>query len=428
MKITLFRLCITLFFIFTTSVAFSNNENELYRKYGVIYQVDKAASTFQGYFNLGTTNTNVLSYGYAQFKAINGITYSFNSKSVKPPIWHNWMTVSEYIAKRNGDTKSTKCTAKQDEDDYRGLYNDTLPSHSDQYLKDSSGNKIFYETVINPVMVNYLDEKSSLSEVLVFPAGHNNYKKGGGKPNEFGSMVLKLAWKKLTNADDESRYYKVNALVLNGSSESCEVVSVGLISMHMVYKGANQLNWVWSTFSHEDNAPVTTPIKSEGKPKWSLYDSQSNAEVNTFNASGDNAKIIDEYPSWFKSTYQNKLATMPDALYQTYVNDIKNNKTLDFWKNYQQVGTQWTIELEKEMDKPLCQHFNPNINNNKGDNGKNLCVMPRRLTNTAIEPFVKYNDATIESNNSSTSCMHCHNGTATVNFLFFPKNIRTVNE
>ncbi|MFZ2406312.1 MAG: hypothetical protein WAW41_14320 [Methylobacter sp.] len=86
-------------------------------------------------------------------------------------------------------------------------------------------------------------------------------------PNTPGAMMLKASWRQLIKGkDDFSRYYVVNAQVLNPDTKTCSTQTMGLVGFHIGYKLAEFPQWIWSTFEQVDNvqrghgASSTTPI------------------------------------------------------------------------------------------------------------------------------------------------------------------------
>ena len=72
------------------------------------------------------------------------------------------------------------------------------------------------------------------------------------------SIELKMAWRKMVEKDDLSRYFVVEALVPDTDAKqpkpgSCVVEKLGLVGLHIMQKTAEFPQWVWSTFSQVDN-------------------------------------------------------------------------------------------------------------------------------------------------------------------------------
>ena len=72
-----------------------------------------------------------------------------------------------------------------------------------------------------------------------------------------GAMMLKAAWKQLTDQDDASRYYWLNGAIYDTSSGTpvCRPAKLGLIGFHIARKVAPFPQWVWSTLEQVDNVP-----------------------------------------------------------------------------------------------------------------------------------------------------------------------------
>ncbi|MGF1751057.1 hypothetical protein [Vibrio cionasavignyae] len=403
---TKFNIFIFLYLSFNSCIVAADDDSEQYVEYEVVYDIPSKESSLKGFGNINSTNAEILSYGYQQFEAINGMIYSSKTNKIQPPIWFDWLTVDAYRQKGDNQVVEYNQVVKRcDVVGKRILVDTTVPSYNIEYLKDSSGNKIHYETVISPRVVDYLN--SNPTHPLSFPKGDQN---------NFGSMVIKLAWKELTSSDISSDYYNVEAVTLKSDGNGCRTLKVGLISMHMIYKTVKQPNWVWSTFVHRLNAPTESNINKE--KYWTLYDKSSSAKINEFDRKGGNSRIIDTYVPWFDSLYGDYLTNSPESVYENYQYVLRNmegtsslKSQMSHWMNYIQVGTQWALDVEGEKlttkQQKFCRYLNA------GDS--NLCIMPSYLSNTAIEPYEQHE-----------SCMSCHNGgkkNKTEDFLFFPKQL-----
>ena len=92
----------------------------------------------------------------------------------------------------------------------------------------------------------------------------------GAKAGAEGSIELKTAWKILTATDDATSYitrimriYVPAQHSSTGKAFCTPTLKMGLIGMHIIHKGANQPDWIWSTFEHIRNAPLSsTPLSA----------------------------------------------------------------------------------------------------------------------------------------------------------------------
>jgi hypothetical protein len=134
-------------------------------------------------------------------------------------------------------------------------------------LIDRYGNFIVYQVAMNQGEFNDIYSKgwynsaNQKGQTIRFTPGQT----GGAE----GAIELKSAWRILQpGKDDFSRYFVrpmrvyVPAKHSATGKEFCTpTLQMGLTALHIVHKGAAQPDWIWSTFEHVDNAPVTnTPL------------------------------------------------------------------------------------------------------------------------------------------------------------------------
>ncbi len=80
-----------------------------------------------------------------------------------------------------------------------------------------------------------------------------------------GSIMVKAAWKLLSEQEDASKFHNIQGYVYNAAGgafgqepqveESCTVERLALVGFHIVHRTNSSPQWVWSTFEHIDNAP-----------------------------------------------------------------------------------------------------------------------------------------------------------------------------
>lgn len=160
-----------------------------------------------------------------------------------------------------------------------------LQAATNEPLIDRNGNWALFERRLNDVELDYLNNKGLTTlegQKKFVEAGHTvDFTEGEDKPNgALGSIELKLAWRILDpdQGDDPSRYLTLDALLavdaseVRGSDEPiCDPVQLGLVGFHIVQKnpqrGVLEPEWIWATFEHEDNAPLSPnacdPVTSE---------------------------------------------------------------------------------------------------------------------------------------------------------------------
>ncbi|AOT07995.1 hypothetical protein [Pseudoalteromonas luteoviolacea] len=437
----------------------SDDSDALYLNYHLPTSPINSPTVLDHISGINNAMTDFLNYGNNQFLALNGLSSTFNCEeciAIKAlpvnPIWLSWTTTNEYIQKNNPNSRDKyidpnevcKIPLQNGEQSskYRFLADTKVPDSNPatpNTLRDSAGNLIHYEVVMNDVIEDYLDallSKGPITEQTKFNFPTETLIKEG-------SLVLKLAWKEL-QSDDGERYFRQPAYIFDGNT--CRHANVALIAMHIAYRSEYLPQWSWTTFSHIDNSPsigynkntnkTEVPMRSLLLKKWNLYDrhSPSEVKVNTFDEaySGYNARIANVNEFEF-ADFTNILRTNPDVAYKKLVREIETNFPNSPWKFYRQDATQWAQNIMEtdyanysNLDQ-LCNVENKiRFDNDKGEYvvvpNKKVCVVPKHLSNTAIEPY-----------NQKSSCINCHTPThlktqkssnfTSKDFLFFPNSL-----
>jgi hypothetical protein len=133
-------------------------------------------------------------------------------------------------------------------------------------LVDQNNNYVYYEIAYNQDLYDFVrgddGQPSSwlyraryladaeMKAPLAMPIGSV----AAGAP---GAMMLKAAWKQLSDSDDASRYYWVSGFVYDTltTPPSCHPAKLGLIGFHIARKIEPFPQWVWSTIEQIDNVP-----------------------------------------------------------------------------------------------------------------------------------------------------------------------------
>ncbi|WP_440056929.1 hypothetical protein ACSLBF_18795 (plasmid) [Pseudoalteromonas sp. T1lg65] len=136
-------------------------------------------------------------------------------------------------------------------------------------LWDQAGNQVVLTAYLNSIAAsNYTfdDGKNALDSAaqqfeLYTKSDRKLYIKNWQTNESNGPLSIKLAWKKLTSADNENQYFTWNNPRNNEK--------YGLVAFHLAAKLASTNNyWIWTTFSHinnleGDNPSFTNPNCSE---------------------------------------------------------------------------------------------------------------------------------------------------------------------
>ena len=183
-----------------------------------------------------------------------------------------------------------------------------LQAATDKPLIDENGNWTVFERRINDVELSYLknddwdlttlagqkefiegchdgdagEDADKPCNTVDFTEGEDKVAEHGGNRTDgsLGAIELKLAWRVLDpdQGDDPSRYLTLDALLAVDASEVrgsdqpiCDPVQLGLVGFHIIQKnptrGVLEPEWIWATFEHQDNAPLSPnacdPVTSE---------------------------------------------------------------------------------------------------------------------------------------------------------------------
>ncbi len=116
-----------------------------------------------------------------------------------------------------------------------------------------------------------------------------------------GAVELKTAWKVLTKSEEDGKtFYTTRGYIQpKKGASSCELVTLGLVGIHIVSATPQNPEFVWATFEHRNNAPDCTDLKARPPlgGKWSLFDPArcDNCPTNQFNP-GRPAQVCRMHP------------------------------------------------------------------------------------------------------------------------------------
>jgi hypothetical protein len=199
-----------------------------------------------------------------------------------------------------------------------------------------------------------------------------NFKEG------YGGMVIKVAWRRMTEYDDTSRFH-LRRVDLEGEGK----VTLGLVAMHLIQKIDEAPQWVWATFEHVDNAPSLGPDGQaiiDENVQYSYFDPSKN-DTSLYNKKPSK---ISENPLQYSSTQIvqeftiNDSTKMANAYYQELIAKSQPNSP---WQYYEMIGTQWP---------GIPSFFSTNMNSTK--------PQPAKLGNSILETYEQLD----------SDCMGCH--------------------
>lgn len=153
-------------------------------------------------------------------------------------------------------------------------------------LIDSNGNFVVYDVSMNRDEFQYIFGKgyynsgnqpaatvTDPAQVISFPEGAI----GGAE----GAIELKSAWKILGANDDASAYITRTMQIYIPTQLFCTPpLKMGLIGLHIIHKTSHSNAWIWSSFEHVNNAPLSsTPLAADAKQAAGQCAPPSNAQA-----------------------------------------------------------------------------------------------------------------------------------------------------
>jgi len=222
-------------------------------------------------------------------------------------------------------------------------------------------------------------------------------------PDTYGALMVKAAWKELTDNDIAENYYVINEVVYD-SYGGCSTKKMGLVGIHLVQKLKGFEQWIWSSFEHRNNIP------GQGSQEPYTFNNGTDTPATTGGWANrpDGTAAVDKndrVPT--QVTRFNEIPTTPKDSSTVDINKIYQEKLKNtVWKNYQLVITQWPQNSAEFI-----------IYGNPGGIYPEASGAPFPIngcTNTAAETYFQSpNDATGKGGNS---CMSCHYQTSQSDF------------
>jgi hypothetical protein len=203
------------------------------------------------------------------------------------------------------------------------------------------------------------------------------------------SIAVKAAWKIIKEEElpaARSRYYLVDAMVLDPMTHTRKIQKMGLVGLHIVQKTLRRPQWVWSSFEQVDNVPEpgTTPsverrfsFNDPSKPQV-LDPASAPPPISRSNPPLQNPRVMQVIRS-------KKIADSTRKTNEDYRALLKGT----VWENYLLVMTQWPKfpQPEEENGAPFPGPF----------------TGPNPMTNIANVTMETY-----FQKSAATSCMTCH--------------------
>ncbi len=310
-------------------------------------------------------------------------------------------------------------------------------------LIDAAGNWAVFERRISPREVDFLktNRLTTLAGQAVYARNHDalSFPAGDSQPDGTpGAIELKIAWRILADGDSaNARFLTRKALlevsadeVADSSQPICATVTLGLVGMHIIQKNPSQGSlrdqWIWATFEHQDNAPLSSdPANPVDWESYGVY-AKSNCPVDAgalggqqfsfFNPDckdctsnlppdrGSDAQFLWQSKPPYAGRYltAGKFGTQVVQCAQPYYLTAMLNeqwrqrlKSIDsVLANYTLIGTQWGASIE-----PTPGEFWRR-------------AVPDFLSNTTMETYLQTDTIEINQRGEMTSgpgsCIGCH--------------------
>lgn len=209
--------------------------------------------------------------------------------STTPKVWESWKQTSDVFLKDGGRPKpwgegSGPRSMSLDHWKAGWRQHTTLDQGLQAFsgpLVDQNGNWVHYQALMNRREFDYLvsNELYNLEGQAAYARDHT-IEFPVNDDRQPGAVEVKLAWKVLTPADDESRYLvRRLPIVRYGTGASFEQqrtgkalggrtserVKVGLIGMHIAMRTVSSPQWIWATFEHIDNTRIDESTVPAGR-------------------------------------------------------------------------------------------------------------------------------------------------------------------
>jgi len=247
-------------------------------------------------------NGDFFEFSWKHFLALNApsVGGQINPSGDNVTQWAGWSSTADLLNQTDGGPSGTHfypaaCQTIPSYEQYRviqqvGKVDDSVLEAQTRGLSespviDANGKFVRYEILISPAMYNQVVAEMWNEEITLrnlsgdvnFACGDVSYTGGDPASSEMGAIALKLAWRDASemSTDERARFHTESILVYspgyrNSTGEdSCELMPMAMVGMHIAHKTLKQPNWIWATFEHADNAPdcEQLPVTPDGSQK-----------------------------------------------------------------------------------------------------------------------------------------------------------------
>jgi hypothetical protein len=285
-------------------------------------------------------------------------------------------------------------------------------------LIDQEGRYARFEILMNRDMFEYIVgndlyniEGQVKAKSTVFPCGTIAADPVNHLDVRDGAIVVKAAWKILTDEEVKSGRFHVREAVIYSPKEKdipheeqrVPGAKIGLVGLHIVHKSKDSQQWTWSTFEQVDNNPEYGDDAT--KKHYSFYAAESpNQKINAppdrpWDPTRGLAGSDDDKPQLPEpASRRSQIVRMiPISRATKLVNSQFQNKLREVnphsvWQYYQLISTQWPTRKV-----PNC------VAQNRAPVDVTAGPAPVFLGNSTLESYIQG-----QVPNTSSSCMECH--------------------
>jgi hypothetical protein len=314
-----------------------------------------------------------------------------------PRVWQTWLLGSEVMV-ANGSKPSAWCPDSRKKEPQTFTARDTVLSVGG-VLIDQNGRFSRHETRLNEDVYNYLVTNNLWNKAgqrdarIDMPTGPKDLLCDGQCCGSTGAIMVKASWKVLGANDDKSRFYTLQAHLLDAAQPAL----LGMVGLHIAHKTPSQKKWIWASFEHVDN--VTKLFNNPRCPQTPVYNpnapvpcTQTCCPPNSQTAARDpktNA-YVELSPAGEplnRPTQVTRVLRISNTLVNKQFQSLLKGSV---WEHYELVSTQWV-----DHQGNTTPEFAANTTLETFDQGPN----PPTHGKLPYKPF---------SPHVSSSCMKCH--------------------
>ena len=289
-----------------------------------------------------------------------------------------------------------------------GLLTESVQPFKTGPLIDQHGRYARFEILVNQSMFQSIVDNKLYSKTAQKGVKSVVFRCSSGADNEQGAIMVKAAWKLLTDEEKASaRFHTAQALIYSPPSdiprvaEKCETATVGLVGLHLVHKTKGAPQWVWSTFEQVDNCP--TDGDGAPLPRYSFYNKNTPAAPKNDPPprpwDPDRTEPPERRTQAVRMIPVTDAAEKLNARFQAALRAVNKGSV---WQHYRLISTQWPTNPAKGCDvkatAPVDRIGTP---------------APQFLGNSTLETYIPRTVPGV-----SSSCMECHNNATTTAGVF----------